>query len=101
MFAVIEALLVLLVGTVLIYAAYSLAQARTARPRALEAGRWETAHYASEDATRVVARKVVSGRVLDEHVIAVIAESDPDYDERFLEAMATARARVALFESEA
>jgi hypothetical protein len=38
--------------------------------------------------------------VLDEHFIAEISDGDPDFDVKFLEAMAQARARVALFESE-
>jgi hypothetical protein len=38
--------------------------------------------------------------VLDEHLVAVVADDDPSYDAKFLEAMAEARQRVALFESE-
>jgi hypothetical protein len=38
--------------------------------------------------------------VLDEHLIAEIPVNDPDYDELFMTAMATARQRKAIFESE-
>ena len=46
--------------------------------------------------------KVSTGgaHVLDEHVIAEIAVNDPDYDELFMTAMATARQRKAIFETE-
>ena len=40
------------------------------------------------------------GRILDEHLIATIQVDDPDYETKFLEAMAAARARQALFEAE-
>lgn len=64
--------------------------------------RWEAAHFAADHTTRVVVRKVVppTGVVLDEHLVAVVADDDPNYDAKFLEAMAEARQRVALFESE-
>jgi hypothetical protein len=63
---------------------------------------WEAAHFAADHTTRVVVRKVVpaTGVVLDEHLVAVVADDDPSYDAKFLEAMAEARQRVALFESE-
>ena len=38
--------------------------------------------------------------VLDEHSVATIRIDDPEYDAKFLAAMATARERRALFESE-
>ena len=50
----------------------------------------------------MVVQKVTpaSRLVLDEHVIAEIPVSDPDYDELFMTAMATARQRKAIFETE-
>jgi hypothetical protein len=50
----------------------------------------------------VVVRKVVpeSGVVVDEHLVEVIRDDAPDFDARFLEAMARARARAALLQSE-
>ena len=59
-------------------------------------------HYAVHDATRVVVRNMRLGSddVLDEHVVVEIPDSDSDFDTKFLEAMAEARARAALFESE-
>jgi len=67
-----------------------------------EAGVWRTAHYSVEGGTRVVVQKVSPDRtrVIDEHVIATIEDRDPDYDARFLDAMAQARARLALFQAE-
>lgn len=69
---------------------------------AIAGARWEAAHVAADHTTRVVVRKVVptTGAVLDEHLVAVVADDDPNYDAKFLEAMAEARQRVALFESE-
>jgi hypothetical protein len=64
--------------------------------------RWEAAHFAADHTTRVVVRKVVpvTGVVLDEHLVAVVPDDDPNYDAKFLAAMAEARQRVALFETE-
>jgi hypothetical protein len=71
-------------------------------PPALTHGHWRTGHYDTESATRVVLQKVSEegARVLDEHVIATISASDPEYDEKYLAAMSIARQRQALFESE-
>jgi hypothetical protein len=65
-------------------------------------GHWQVAHFAKAGYTQVVVRKVgADGRsVVDEHLIAAVAEQDPDYDATFLEAMAQARQRAALYESE-
>ena len=65
-------------------------------------GRWETHHYDARGVTRVVVRKVSPNgtNVLDEHEVAEIPTEAPDYDTRFMTAMATARERVALFEAE-
>jgi len=65
-------------------------------------GRWVTAHYDVKGTTRVVVQKVspTGVNVLDEHVVATVRIDDPEYDTQFLTAMATARARRALFESE-
>ncbi|MGH8824820.1 MAG: hypothetical protein ACRDVN_10125 [Jiangellaceae bacterium] len=64
--------------------------------------RWVATHHAVNDATRIVVRKVRvdDDVVIDEHVVAEIPDGDADFDGRFLEAMAEARARAALFESE-
>ncbi len=66
-------------------------------------GRWITAHYDVKATTRVVVQKVspTGVNVLDEHVVATLRIDDPGYDAAFLSAMATARERRALFESEA
>jgi hypothetical protein len=71
-------------------------------PPAVTRGRWRVGHYDSEAETRVVLQKVSEGgaMLLDEHVIAAISTADPQYDEKFLAAMSTARQRQALFESE-
>jgi hypothetical protein len=71
-------------------------------PSTVTGARWEAAHFAADHTTRVVVRKVAptTGVVVDEHLVAAVADDDPDYDAKFLEAMAEARQRVALFESE-
>jgi hypothetical protein len=64
-------------------------------------GHWRVSHYDVEGRTRVVVCKVRSGgQVLDEHLIAEIPVDDPAYDELFMTAMATARERKAMFETE-
>lgn len=65
-------------------------------------GTWRVAHYDAKGETRVVLQKVREGdtRVLDEHVITSVRSDDPDYDDKFLAAMSTARQRQALFEAE-
>jgi hypothetical protein len=79
-----------------------LSSQRQARHPALNAGRWRTTHYDVGGHTKVVVHKVTPAgtHVLDEHVIAEIPVSDPDYDELFMTAMATARQRQAIFETE-
>lgn len=69
---------------------------------ALRAGPWRTHHYDVDGHTKVVVQRVTPAgtRVLDEHVIAEILVSDPDYDALFMTAMGTARQRKAIFESE-
>jgi hypothetical protein len=64
--------------------------------------RWVPAHLERGGATVVVVRRVAisDGRVLDERVVAKVPVDAPDYDERFLEAMAAARNRAALYRSE-
>ena len=69
---------------------------------ASSAGHWVTAHYDVKGATHVVVQKTspTGVNVLDEHSVAKIRIDDPEYDAKFLAAMATARERRALFESE-
>ena len=71
-------------------------------PPVLNAGHWRTTHYDADGQTKVVVQRVTPAgtHVLDEHVIAEIPVSDPDYDELFMTAMATARQRKAIFETE-
>lgn len=98
-----QAALVMGLLAVVLYAAVRLTgrTASTGLP-AVTRGRWRVGHYDLVDETRVVLQKVSEGggTVLDEHVIASISTADPEYDEKFLAAMATARQRQALFESE-
>jgi hypothetical protein len=102
--ALVEALVVLGVVALIVYAAVvALGDgAQRGRPTTVVGARWEATHHAAGHTTRVVVRKVVpaTGTVLDEHLVAVIPDEDPDYDANFLQAMAQARQRVALFESE-
>ena len=74
----------------------------TQPPPALSAGHWRTAHYDVDGHTKVVVQRITPAgtHLLDEHVIAEIPVSDPDYDELFMTAMATARQRKAIFETE-
>jgi hypothetical protein len=103
MTAIVEALVVLGVVALVTYVVYSVVSGpdRGRRTTGVTT-RWVATHYAVNHATHVVVRKVNPGTddVLDEHTIAEIADSDPDFDGKFLQAMAEARARAALFESE-
>jgi hypothetical protein len=101
--AMLQAAVVMSLLAVVLYAVVRL----TGRPAdaglpAVTRGRWRVGHYDLTAETRVVLQKVSEGgtAVLDEHVIASIGTADPEYDEKFLAAMNTARQRQALFESE-
>lgn len=86
-----------------VYATIRLLTARAPAPRRtpLPAGTWQVAHLDTAGETRVLLQKVgFDGGVVDEHVIARIRVDDPEYDAKFLAAMAAARERRALFESE-
>jgi hypothetical protein len=104
MMALIRALVVMGIFAVIAYATYALVSGtERRRDQVARAGsRWVATHYAVNGATRIAVRNVRPGTddVLDEHVIAEIMDSDPNFDTRFLEAMAEARDRAALFESE-
>ena len=65
-------------------------------------GSWRTAHYDRDGETRVVLEKLApnGASVLDDHVVAAVRLDDPEYDDKFLTAMSTARERRALFEAE-
>ena len=103
--ALFETLVVLGVAAVIVYAIYAALRSMgqgTEHGVTSVVGRWETAHYGVNGATKVVVRKAAprTGKILDEHVVAVIPDDDSDYDEKFLRAMAQARSRAALFDSE-
>jgi hypothetical protein len=103
-----EATVVLGIVGVIIYVAISTlvrGMGGMERPRVLRGaagGRWQVTHFAVSNRTHVVVRKVLpdGATVVDEHLVATVAEDDPDYDMKFLEAMSQARQRCALFESE-
>ena len=78
------------------------AQPQDERRPAAVPGRWRVAHYDKAGETHVVLQKVseTGSRVLDEHVVAAVRVDDPEYDAKFLAAMAAARERQALFEAE-
>ena len=102
--ALLQAVVVLSLVGVILYAVV-LRPSRALEPRPLPStagGRWQVTHYEVGGATRVVLRKVLpdGATVVDEHVVASVPVDDPDYDGRFLAAMAQARQRLALFESE-
>lgn len=98
-----KTVVVLGMAGLVVYLAVTLLTRGTHRPRALGAhGRWRTAHYEVDGATRIVVQKVQAddASVIDEHLVATLAVDDPEYDAKFLDAMARARQRLALFEAE-
>lgn len=97
--AMLEGLLVVGALGLLLYAVIRALESRPGHP-AVAPGRWRTAHYDVDGRTRVVVHKVRGAEVLDEHVIAEIPVDDPEYDALFMTAMATARQRKAIFETE-
>src|SRR5262245_20030205 len=95
-------LVVCAVGLVLCVTIRALLSRQSQGQPAIGTGHWRTTHYDVHGHTRVVVQKVAPAGtdVLDEHVIAEIPVGDPDYDELFMTAMATARQRQAIFEAE-
>jgi len=79
-----------------------LAHARYQLPTASSPGQWRATHYDAKGATKVVLQKMspTGANLLNEHVVATIPLDDPDYDTKFMTAMAAARERRAMFESE-
>ena len=100
--AMLEGLLIVGIVGVLLYAVIRALESKIGTDPAVAAGHWRAAHYEVDGHTKVVVRKVTPAgtQVLDEHVIAEIAVSDPEYDELFMTAMATARQRKAIFDTE-
>jgi hypothetical protein len=77
------------------YVVYLAVSGGTGRQVALTSGaKWRVRHYGEQE-MRVVAVCLVSegGRVLDEHVVDRIPDSDPAWEEHFLGAMQTAEER--------
>jgi len=95
-----EAVAVLGVAGLVIYGLLR-AVMRPAEPATLRS-QWHVEHYDRRGTTRVVVRRRSSGgnTILDEHPIASIAVGDPEYDQKFMAAMASARERRAMFEAE-
>jgi hypothetical protein len=97
-----EAVVVLALVGVGVYAFLRVLVGATRGRPAIGPGQWRTNHYDAKGATRVVVQKVSPGgtNILNEHVVATIRLDDADYDAKFLAAMSAARERRAMFESE-
>jgi hypothetical protein len=101
--ALIDAIVVLgVIGLVVYGATRVLSRARYQLPAASSPGQWRATHYDVKGSTKVVLQKMSTGgaNLLNEHVVATIPLDDPEYDTKFMTAMATARERRAMFESE-
>jgi hypothetical protein len=99
----IDAVVVLgVIGFVVYGAVRLLGRARYQLPTASSPGQWRATHYDVKGVTKVVLQKMspTGANLLNEHVVATIALDDPDYDTKFMTAMAAARERRAMFESE-
>jgi hypothetical protein len=96
MIGVVFALAVVIALAYVVYLGVSSGTGRTGRWQgALESGaKWRVRHYGERE-VRVVAVSLVSGsgRVLDEHVVDRVPDSDPAWEEHFLRAMQTAEER--------
>jgi hypothetical protein len=87
----------------IVFAAIMALSSRSKPDRApVGVGQWRATHYEANGVTRVVVQKISTTGVnlLDEHVVAELHRDAPDYDTRFLEAMAAARQRQSVFEAE-
>lgn len=87
---------------------YAFADRSSAGRAAIERGaRWEAHTESSGGVTTVVVRQVTrngAGGLLAElgrQTVAAIPDGDPEWEQRYHEAMATARSRVAALDSEA
>ena len=91
-----------LLAVIVFVAAFLVMGRPQAQREPVGSGSWRASHYDADGVTRVVVQKVSATGVnlLDEHVVAELNRDDPDFDNRFLEAMSTARQRQALFEAE-
>ncbi len=98
----IDVVFILGVIALVIYGAVRVSRGREQLPAAANAGVWKATHYDVKGSTRVVLQKLSTGgaNLLNEHVIATIPLDDPEYDAKFMTAMATARERRAMFETE-
>jgi hypothetical protein len=68
--------------------------ARSDGRRLTSGGRWRPNHYAEDGQTVVVVARVgPTGEVLEEHVVARIPDSDPQWSSRFVEAKQEAEER--------
>jgi hypothetical protein len=75
---------------------------RTNAPVPATPAHWRVTHYDADGETRVVLQKHDDQRdkVVGQHLVGTIPLDDPDYEEKFLAVMETARQRRALFEAE-
>lgn len=93
-FLIIVAELAAVVGAAfLIY--WAVAASVRGRPRrALPGGRWQPHHFAEAGHTVVtVSRLTASGKVIEEHVVARIPDTDEDWSTRFVQAKLEAEER--------
>jgi hypothetical protein len=91
-----------MVGLILYGTIRLLTRPQDQRPALPAGGQWRTAHYDVDGSTHIVVQKISTDghHVLDEHGVETIRIDDHDYDSKFLSAMARARERRALFETE-
>src|ERR1700712_4410616 len=99
---IVDVALVLGMAGLILYGTIWLLTRPQDRRRPVPRGQWRTAHYDVDGTTHVVVQKLSpsGGEMFDEHEVAAITIDDPAYDATFLAAMATARERRALFETE-
>ncbi|GAA0391299.1 hypothetical protein GCM10009530_48230 [Microbispora corallina] len=95
----------LIVVAVLVYLLVTLLRgARGAAPPGETAPRWEVDTVMQDGWTLVVVRKVARGRrgpvELTKQTVRAIPDDDPNWDERYREAVAEARSRVSTLELE-
>jgi hypothetical protein len=101
--AILEVVVVLgIIGLVIYATVWLLTRPKQQGPPVSGSGRWRASHYDQNGKTLVVLQKISprGTNVLDEHIIATIRTDDPEYDDKFLSAMSSARQRQALFETE-
>jgi hypothetical protein len=100
--ALLEGAVVLALAVLVVVLGVRALQAGTAPapPLTGSPARWVAAHHSDGTSTRISVDRVdAAGRVLESRAVDSVLDEDPDYDARFLDALARAQSRAELLNS--